>query len=353
MIYPPKYDSFEAKEKYYLDNKRLENSNDLNDAIESLKSCSRSFIYRGVCDAAYKMYTSAQRYWIDGKGAQLKDNDFANYADYLQKLIDRSREIKMVEEYRKEYNVHYNEMWLLALMQHYLAPSVMLDFTHDINSGLYFMCDGAGVIKGDGSLSDYVSLYFMDSKVDWIQATAQNLMTNCVCDIRKNIIPKYGTDKEIYDNILDEIDRLPARKYLSDKVDFICIEGPVGGSVSVDIPELNFHTSYDIINGRLMEQSGMFFADFSETEPFVELLFKAETPKESIFNSDGSVVEKDNPQDATKHIHCWNVNKCLIPSIQKQYLEPLQLDKDKVYRAWSEDDRLLEEEMKRTHFVQL
>lgn len=242
-------------------------------------------------------------------------------------------------------------MWMLALMQHYQAPSIMLDFSHDLYSGLFFMCDGAGDAKGDGSLDDYVSIYFMDGKVDWVEATVQTVISDCVYDIRKKIIPTYGTERSMYENVLDEIQQLPLHKFLEYNMPFICLEGPAGGSVSVDIPELNFHTSYEIVNGRLQQQAGLFFANFSETEPFAELLLKANTPKELQFHDDGSVTDIVRPEHATKYIHCWNVNKRLIPFIKQQYLESRNLNKDSVYCRTSDEDNQLEREMKCTHFV--
>lgn len=84
MIHPPKYKSFEDKEKIYLDNICIETEEDLKRSLNSFAGSGRAYIYRGLCDASYKMYTSAQRYWIDNKGAELKNNTFTSYADYLQ-----------------------------------------------------------------------------------------------------------------------------------------------------------------------------------------------------------------------------------------------------------------------------
>ena len=242
-------------------------------------------------------------------------------------------------------------MWLLALMQHYGAPSIMLDFSHDIFSSLFFMCDGAGKPSDDGVLDDYVSLYFMSSRLDWLMATVQHITSYAVDNVRMNIIPVYGASKpQMYDNFLHEVETLPFYKYLEDGIPFVSLEGPCGGKVEINIPELGFSTSYDIVNGRLREQSGLFFSVFSESEPFAELLLKAETPKHLTHNADGSVTDKPIPEEAKKNIHCWNVHKSLVSMIKWRYLYPCLKVNCFIYRKWSAEERELEREMKRVFY---
>ena len=187
-IYPPKYNSFKDKEAIYLDNRCVDSFDDFKKVVEELRNSTGGFIYRGISDASYKMYSSAQRYWIDNRGDQLVNNTFRDYDDYLQKLVARTKPLKEVNEYLEKNQVHYNEMCLLSLMQHYSAPSVMLDFSHDLFSSLFFMCDGAGKPKGDGGLDDYVSLYYMKANLDWVRANVQNIMTYAVADLRNSIM---------------------------------------------------------------------------------------------------------------------------------------------------------------------
>lgn len=207
-------------------------------------------------------------------------------------------------------------MWMLALMQHYGVPSIMLDFSHDINSGLFFMCDGATKPQGDESLEDYVSLYFIDKKVDWVNASIQQINSYGAENIRNWIIPQCGTNRSMYEDCLKEFELLPFRKYMDDKISFASMEDNIGGAVDIEIPELGFHTQYEIINGRLKTQSGLFFAIFSENEPFAELLLNAETPKKIQFRKDGSTNEIPQPEYARKLIHCWNVNKRILNKIK-------------------------------------
>ena len=239
-------------------------------------------------------------------------------------------------------------MWLLALMQHYGAPSIMLDFSHDIFSSLFFMCDGAGKPSDNGELEDYVSLYFMSSRLDWLMATVQNITSDAVNNVLKNIIPVHGVSKpQMYANFLHEVETLPFCKYIKDGISFVSLEGPCGGKIEINIPELGFSTSYDIVNGRLRKQSGLFFSVFSESDPFEELLLKAETPRQFTCNSDGSVNDILIPDEAKKHIHCWNVHKSLVPMIKWRYLYPRLKINYFIYRKWSAEDRELEREMNR------
>lgn len=350
-VYPPKYKEFQDKEAIYFDNRKIETFSTLQGAFKELKNSGCTYIYRGISDASYKMYSSAQRYWICNQGEDLYGYPFDNYPSYLYSLLHKSKPLKAVQEYLKKEHVHYNEMWLLSLMQHYGAPSVMLDFSHDLYSALFFMCDGARSAVGDTGLGDYVSLYFMNAKLDWVTSNVQNIMSDAVNRVCRDVIPKFGTnDIKAYDSFLMELKNLPFDKFIRDKVDFVSLEGPEKGSLSIDIPELDFHTSYEIINGRLKTQAGLFFANFSESEPFAELLLDACTPKQLVSNNNVSCEDVKLVNYAEKYIHCWNINKCLLTRIKWQMLYPHFKFKPLVYRHWCSTDRQLDKEMKKALF---
>lgn len=350
-IFPPKYANFEEKETIFLDNRKINTFGEFRKCFSELKEHSSDYVYRGISNASFKMYSSAQRLWIDNHGVKVTGYPYESYEDFLSKIINRAKTLSCVKRYLKNHNIHYNEMWLLALMQHYGAPSIMLDFSRDIFSSLFFMCDGAGKPSHNGELDDYVSLYFMSSRLHWLMATVQYITSEAVDNVRKNIIPVYGTSKpQMYDNFLHEVETLPFCKYLENGIPFVSLEGPCRGKVEINIPELGFSTSYDIVNARLRKQSGLFFSVFSESEPFAELLLKAETPRQFTFNSDGSVNDILIPDEAKKHIHCCNIHKSLIPMIKWRYLYPHLKINYFIYRKWSAEDRELEREMKRVFY---
>lgn len=348
-FFPPQYTNFEEKKSIYLDNLKIDTFDEFRKYFSELVEHSSDYVYRGISNASFKMYSSAQRQWIDNHGEKVTGYPFESYEDFLSKIVDRAKTLSCVKRYLKKHDIHYNEMWLLALMQHYGAPSTMLDFSHDIFSSLFFMCDGAGKPSADDELDNYVSLYFMSSKLDWLNATVQRITSDAVNYVRMNIIPEYGVSQpEMYADFLSEVNTLPFCKFIKDGIPFVSLEGPCGGKVEINIPELEFSTSYDIVNGRLREQSGLFFSVFSESEPFAELLLKAETPREFTYHSDGSVSDKLIPEEAKKHIHCWNVHKSLIPMIKWRYLYPRMKVNYFIYRIWSAEDREMEREIKRS-----
>lgn len=72
------------------------------------------------------MYSSSQRQWIDNQGEKVAGYPFESYKDYLSKNMERAKALSCVKKYLKKHDIHYNEMWLLALMQHYDAPSTII-----------------------------------------------------------------------------------------------------------------------------------------------------------------------------------------------------------------------------------
>lgn len=104
---------------------------------------SSNYVYRGVNNAAYMMYSSAQRNWLD-KHTVNTPNDKAEYIEYINSLIKAATPI--VRPYLSKYGIlcdscnvcnSYNEIEILALMQHYESVSPFVDFSTCIYTALF------------------------------------------------------------------------------------------------------------------------------------------------------------------------------------------------------------------------
>ncbi len=241
------------------------------DLLSLIKQLSKddTLIYRGVNDARYKMYTSAQRHWLWQDNLYHKFGDGKSYTDYIYALMQCASKIQKVNTYWNKHKIPFSEMWLLTLMQHYEVPSPMLDFSHNIWSGLFFAFDKMKHDK-DGDLDDYVSLYYTDTRIDWIQCNLQSVMQKGVEDMNEMVknsgIPNLDTSE-----VERETKDLSYASF-AQGIRFLPVEGPAIGVTYLDAPTIDFHSAINIKNGRIDAQKGLFICNFTDKEPLVELM---------------------------------------------------------------------------------
>lgn len=315
------YGSFKDKESSYLASLTIDNEQDLDKAINSLKT--GNFIFRGINQAKYKMFSSSQRlYLTNDKVVELLGT--MGYDDFVLGLIDKIKNCKEVTDYLTKHNIPINDMELLAILQHYTTASPLLDFSLEIEQALFFATDLASEPKSY-DIGDYISVYYIDKNNPWIASSIQsvNVQGAARADaMLKEFKANNPNSKVITDGVEKEMEYLPYQKF-SD-FDVISLEGPKAGNVSVSIPNTGFKTNYHITNPRLQAQAGMFILNTTSDEPLVELL---------------------NRMVNFKIVNCLNIHKSLIKYINDKYLFPNNINRTTMYNS-SKDDNYLEQVIK-------
>lgn len=135
--------------------------------------------FRGVNEAKYKIYTSAQRKYIT--------NDLGlsgkTVEDVIEDELSQVKNInnKLLRNYFNLLNVVDFDPLYLSFLQHYSGISPLIDFTVNIDKALYFMQDGCCFAKAGGEdIDNYASLYYM---LDETESTSAE--TNDVKQIRQ------------------------------------------------------------------------------------------------------------------------------------------------------------------------
>lgn len=109
-IDPSKYDDFDEMATIYLDNKKIDTFDEFKNCFSELESHSSDYVYRGISNASFKMYSSSQRHWIDNRGEKVAGYPFESYKDFLSKNLERAKALSCVRKYLKKHYIHYNEM---------------------------------------------------------------------------------------------------------------------------------------------------------------------------------------------------------------------------------------------------
>lgn len=152
----PVYNSF-AEKAVHFSHIVIDTKDVLDTHIKELTENSPNCIFRGVNEAKYKLYTSVQREWItNGLGRHITINAL------VDSLIKEIRQTKVLNDYYTSLNICQTDFIYLSLLQHYSAPTPLLDFSHDFHIALYFATKDIHTGTTSNILDDYFSLYYID-----------------------------------------------------------------------------------------------------------------------------------------------------------------------------------------------
>lgn len=320
---PPNYESFEEKSEVFKENFKIDNEEVVDSIVSIYSSNEKDFLYRGINTATYKLYSSSQVQWMLSDAISKKTN-IEDYYNFIMDSIELTRENNRVKQYIKDNGISDNDLFILALMQHYGMPSPVLDFSHSIFGALYFAWDKCDRTLSDTQtqLSDYISLYVINKKIDWVNCSVQNVMRNSAEQLN-DMLQK---DKLFTAGMVDTKDvekeflKLPYLKFKD--WNFVAVEDNPENPVKISIPALKFDCEYQIINDRIISQQGMFIANNTLDKPLVELM---------------------NDWCKEKYFVCYNIHKKLLDYIKQKYFDTNDINEERMYCTKDEESNYLEE----------
>ena len=320
---PPNYESFEEKSEVFKENFKIDNEEAVDSIVSMYSSHEKDFLYRGINTATYKLYSSSQVQWMLSDAISKKKN-IEDYYNFIMDSIELTRENNRVKQYIKDNGISDNDLFILALMQHYGMPSPVLDFSHSIFGALYFAWDKCDRTLSDTQtqLSDYISLYVINKKIDWVNCSVQNVMRNSAEQLN-DMLQK---DKLFTAGMVDTKDvekeflKLPYLKFKD--WNFVAVEDNPENPVKISIPALKFDCEYQIINDRIISQQGMFIANNTLDKPLVELM---------------------NDWCKEKYFVCYNIHKKLLDYIKQKYFDTNDINEERMYCTKDEESNYLEE----------
>jgi len=274
-------------------------SDQLNDQMGNL-------FFRGVTEAKYKLYNSAQRVWITKE----LNNWQIEYLDIIQEIVTNAKAWcnGLLNKFYKAFGRKAYDIPVLSFLQHYGAPTPLLDWTYSLDISLFFGINDLKYTESNIDIDNYFSIYIIVKN----KKTGKN---NELIDIRDIYKPDSDSNinfnNEINEDIklkLSENKRSPNRYlfafkqfrqlklfYISDfkrlKNKMILIE---------DKGSYNEKTLYSNTNFNIINQQGLFIFN---SDPNI--------PIEDIFT--GGISEANNFSLAK--INCVNIHKNLYEYI--------------------------------------
>ena len=316
------YASFDEKSSQYHTNFIIDDKDKLDNVLQELMS-NPNLLYRGMNNASYRLYTSAQRHFIWEDNFYIKFG--GNFHQFVRRTIDAVKADGKVMSYFASNNIPVNDFLILALLQHYAECSPLLDFAYDIRSSLFFAQDKATPSTGENNIDDFISIYFTDNRIDWLRATIQEINKTGAERADEMVYEAQNKGVKICSSdSIEEMRNLTYEKYI-DGISFLPVAGSNIGYTNVSMKHLGASWQYYITNPRLQQQKGLFIFNVSDVTPLAEQV-NSVTKYYQLFG-------------------CINIHKNLIPHIVVNYLQPCGIDRNSVYLQTNKS-RELEERIK-------
>lgn len=290
------YDSLAAKKEHFNPGtwKVINTAQELDDVISeftSLKRSNQHALFRGICESKYKLYTSLQRECF----AKNIDFNKTPIRSIILKLIENGRDNpkshNILPEYFAKLGIPLNDWMLLAILQHYGAPSPLLDFTKDYMPALYFMCLGMKHFYSVNEVDQYASIVYFKA-VDACAHVIENL-TKTGLNIYKNENISFKTYKDRDKFVLEN---LSFEKIMGDR-DIELIPS-YKGVTKILHGNYKFIANIPISNMNMASQEGEFICSTADSVPIEDLMVN------------GNI----------RYLHCINIHKSLYNYIIERYL---------------------------------
>lgn len=267
------------------------------DKLRIFKEKGTDFIFRGSSEAKYRLYSSAQRLYINQELHRQVSSDkiSEHYIKFVEGLIDNCKSwnngvvSKLLQNSGIDEN---NAVAYLSYMQHFGVPTPFLDYSYNPYVALFFAIDNLSYTASDNEIDNYFSLYYT--------------FTN-------------STIFERWRYVFND-------KLKKEDISYKSIDS---NSMSIILPDEEL---YKIINSvNIINQEGLFFYN---NHPWY--------PLERTYNEYIVDVKEEIGEEAFKKLlspetisGCFNIHKSLIPAIKKK-LNELGINDSYIYPDMSD-----------------
>lgn len=308
----PTYTSLAEKENNF-NSINIENRVDLDNLIGewTKKDNNKTIIFRGLTEAKYKLINSAQRFW---NGEELNRLG-TNYQEFIQAEIDKAKGFnnRLLEKFYDAFGHPAYDLSILSFLQHYKAPTPLLDFTYNFDSALFFATDG---LKHNPSLDidNYCSIYAID--LNEVQIEFPSIISHIkssLSQIDNILIENKGKNINV-NNVLKNFESLQYKTFHELTLFYLPGYTPAGIRFSLK-SRPNFKLVYNQHNLNIINQKGLFVFNSDPVHPLED------------FFSGGLGTGFQSTFKLPK-INCWNIHKSLNEYIVRYLTENRQIPID-------------------------
>jgi hypothetical protein len=265
------YQTLEEKRKF-LQTKEICSLSELKKFIDCVSS-NNNLVFRGVKEAKYMNYTSAQV----KTGAALDQATFTKLVDEAISCVKQSPTIMSILRARSRDETDFQ---ILSLMQHYGCGTPILDYSNSINAALFFAIDrqegdSQTVSEKDQGVEAFISIYYFD-KTDPNHCSVQEFTqrdSEKAKEYDAIASKEYGSQyKGFSQQTMESFLYLPYNELAKlDNGGLFSVLGYTDGIISYQLGGENIE--YSITNERLIQQEGLFLFNGLSNIPYEEAAY--------------------------------------------------------------------------------
>lgn len=287
----PVYSSLREKSQHF-DHTIIETKEELDKILDqwSQKDDSKSFIFRGVNNAKFKLYNSGQRAWM---GQELEKMG-KSYIDFIQEEIDYAKGFQnnLLVKFFNAFGHNAYDFSILSFLQHYGSPTPLLDFSYNFECGLFFCMDGLNHFASS-DIDNYFSIYAIDTRQYEFISILEHL-TKQTSSI-EYLLSKNADKNVDASSVLNNLEILNYSTL--EGLRLFYLPGYQDRGTIFTIPSRpDFKLVYNQHNLNIINQEGLFVFNSDPTHPLEDYFNEG---KSKVFNSFFRL----------KKILCWDIHK--------------------------------------------
>ncbi len=176
------YKSFEEKNAHFSSSELIDDPEEL---ARFRKEVTSKYIFRGVNEAKYQLFTSLQRHFLSGRINKIQYRDQFSFMNQELRTLKQS---PLLPAYYKSIGAPISDYLYMSFLQHYEAPTTLMDFTEDVDVALFFASRNIKYpnIVRDNDIENFVSLYYIKS-VARLPSILQLSINHCIENIARQI----------------------------------------------------------------------------------------------------------------------------------------------------------------------
>lgn len=272
------YNSIKEIEKYFHVDKIINTKTELDNFIEIHTQVDDKFIYRGANNGSWKIYASSQREYLT-KGLV---NKFGSYTKFLEALYKQSAIshngilTSIYDATRQDLHylqgnvsqgtksIPYNSLWAFSFLQHYGAPTPLIDFSGNFKGALFFAWHGAEHVTNSFLLSDYIQINYFDKNTVTTQYNKgfRSIMNYCIDETDNTAPSNINNALTTFTNYFDYFS-----KPQSNEIFYLDRNGSTHTLIN---PSLHIDINFNVMNLNIIAQEGLFIINYSETDSIEE-----------------------------------------------------------------------------------